>query len=856
MKKITMFFVAIFTFIAGYSQSFTISYVNGYKILQGERPEINVRDFPVDAYQQGKIKIKIDRAYEMQLPDVKYYAGSEDFVRTSISRLDNVNEQFQAKSYTPLFGMLYETNSKASNFRERHRAWGFHLWFTIELNENTSIADAVEAYQALPFVEIAEPFYNTVLHDADNITKCSSNDPRLNEQWHYNNTGQQSGTPGSDVSLFAAWEIEKGYEQVIVAVMDEGIQANHPDLEANMWPGIGWNFYYNSPNIMPGDHGCHTGGTISAVTNNGTGVAGVAGGSGSGDGVRLMSCQVFSPNGGGFENSYPYAADNDACISQNSWNYTGAYAYDQSVLNAIDYFIANGGGEVMSEGIVIFSAGNNGVNNVYYPGYYAPVLAVVATTNTDKKAYYSNYATWINIAAPGGETISVTARGVLSCIRTSQGSYGFMQGTSMACPHVSGTAALLVSYAARQNHILSRQDVWDLLTNNSDNIDGVNPSYIGLLGAGRLNAQKALLALEDMIAETGVKNPDNIIALPTSNSEIELSWLNNNNNNPVMILANATNEFGVPEDNTEYQVGEMFSEGGEVLYSGDVETFIHSGLTSATTYYYKFFSYNEDYRYSVGVESQATTLCGKVDYISEDFEEEIDHCWEQEYVEGTSPWKVGRGNNGNFPNHAFEGEYNIFLKMNDLEEMGNITRLVLPPIDMTGFDNVKLYFALHNQARSGTTDELSIYYRTSSSKNWNLWKVYAENQDTWIFDSIALSETVDTEELQICFQGKINNGRGICLDNIFVEGFIGLGVKENNLSRKILVYPNPTTGELTIENGELRIENVEVYNIVGQKQKLIFNFQFSTFNSIDISHLPSGIYFLKIGSETVKVVKE
>ena len=501
MKKYTLLFVAVFTFMAVYAQYLTSSYTNGYKTLQGERPVINIRDFPADAYQQGKIKIKIDRSYETRLADVKYYADSKEFVRIGISELDNLNEQFQVKSYTPLFGMLYETNSKATGFRERHRAWGFHLWFTIELDENTSIADAVETYQVLPFVEIAEPFYNIVLHSASNSTEWSSDDPRLNEQWHYHNTRY----PGRDISLFSAWEIEKGYDQVIVAIIDEGIEIDHPDLEANMWDQIGYNFYDDSPTITPGNHGCHVGGTISAVTNNGIGVAGIAGGSGSGDGVRLMSCQTFVPGASGtnIENAFIYAADNGACIAQCSWSYTYALTYNQSILDAIDYFVANGGGEVMSEGIVISAAGNNGKHNFYYPGYYEPVLAVAATTNQDRKARYSNYGYWVNISAPGGET-NVVRNGVLSC---TVGSYAFFEGTSMACPHVSGVAALLVSYAARKEHVLSRQDVWDLLVNNTDDIYDVNPSYIGLLGSGRLNAHKALLALKNMI-EVSVKEND------------------------------------------------------------------------------------------------------------------------------------------------------------------------------------------------------------------------------------------------------------------------------------------------------------------------------------------------------------
>ena len=869
MKKITLLFIAAFTFTALFSQSLTTSYVNGYKILKGERPEINVRDFPVDAYQQGKIKIKIDKSYEEQLPDIMYWAEPKEFVKTGVSGLDALNAQFQAVSYTPLFGTLYETNSKSSVFRERHKAWGFHLWFTIELDENVAIADAVEAYQALPFVEIAEPFYNTVLHDADKMTEWSSNDPRLGDQWHYNNTGQVGGTPGCDVSLFQAWEIEKGYDGVIVSVVDCGIQANHPDLEGNMWSQIGYNFYQNTATISAGDHGCHTGGTIAAVTNNGTGVAGVAGGSGSNDGVRLMTCQVFNSagsSGSGFQNAYVYAADNGACISQNSWGYTSPNSYEQSVLTAIDYFLANGGGNVMEDGIVIFSSGNNnnypynGLEGNYYPGYYAPVLGVTATNNQDKKASYAHYGTWVGISAPGGETGSVTARGVLSCIRSN---YAYYQGTSMACPHVSGAAALLVSYAAREEVKLSREEVKSLLLNNADDHYDLNPSYIGKLGTGRLNIYKALLALKEVL--NTVKNPDNVSALPVSYSEIELHWQQNTNENPVMILTNLINEFGKPEDSVAYQVGDQLPEGGEVIYIGDAETFLHSGLTSRTTYYYKFFAYNETYIYSKGVETEAMTLCGIVESpVFEYFEDGIDFCWEQEYVTGNSPWLIGKGNNESNPDYAYEGAYNVYFKAKeDFSDVGNTTRLISPTINMTNFNNVKLSFAFYNETRSGITDEFSVYYKTSELTAWILWKEYKNNQDNWLLDTIILPENVNTNELSICFQGNINGGYGICLDNISLEGFDNLGTKDNNLDKKITVYPNPTTGELRVTSYELQIGKIEIFDVYGRNVGVKF-----PSNSLEgwqpqadgvvlnISHLPAGIYFLRVNGETIKVVKE
>lgn len=149
-------------------------------------------------------------------------------------------------------------------------------------------------------------------------------DPRFNEQWHYHNTGQQAGSVDADIDLPEAWDIIKGNSNVIVAIIDEGIQHTHPDLAANMWL-YGYNFITNSSNRRPGNHGTHVAGTVAANTNNNTGVSGIAGGDGSGNGVRLMSCQVFNgSNSGGFHTAMIWAADNGATISQNSWGYTTA----------------------------------------------------------------------------------------------------------------------------------------------------------------------------------------------------------------------------------------------------------------------------------------------------------------------------------------------------------------------------------------------------------------------------------------------------------------------------------------------------------------------------------------------------
>jgi subtilisin family serine protease len=378
----------------------------------------------------------------------------------------------------------------------------------------------------------ATPFAAAARHYEDNPPV---NDPYLLHQWHYYNYGQiveqsmgGASDPNASIHLFDAWKITMGDPRVIVSIHDHGVDYNHPDLLDNMWvnqkeyrgePGIdddgngfiddvyGYNFLVRG-NIVPASHGTHVAGTIAAVNNNGIGVAGVAGGSGRKDGVRVMSCEILgtAANDDGGAVSYVYAANNGAVISQNSWGYSVPDSYEQVLLDAIDYFIKWAGRDEngdplpntpMVGGLVVCAASNNGASEKYYPAAYAPCLSVSATGPWNERPAYTNYGEWVDIAAPGGNT-SIGSRqpfspaGVLSCnLSTAATPYGYMQGTSMACPHVSGVAALVLSAYGNsaytpemlQHRLLSSVSTWDELG---------KPNFNGKMGAGLLNAAKAL----------------------------------------------------------------------------------------------------------------------------------------------------------------------------------------------------------------------------------------------------------------------------------------------------------------------------------------------------------------------------
>ncbi|HEY3403795.1 MAG TPA: S8 family serine peptidase [Ohtaekwangia sp.] len=503
-------------------------------------------------FENGVVRIKVSEALASHLENTRMTKSAGNVLVTGIQSIDRVNVQFKATGMKRVF-------RHAGKFEAKHRKYGLHRWYEIQLDKAASVLTALSAYQQIDQIEIVQPLYKKAIVGSDRkdfgprivmpeelaTLSGAPNDPLFAQQWHYDNTGQAGGTPGSDISILQAWGIETGNSNVIVAVTDGGAQVDHPDLVANMWvntdevPGNGidddsngyvddingYGFGDDTGEIAPDDHGTHTSGTIAATTNNGIGVAGVAGGSGVGDGVRIMSCAAFGAVGvGGFEDTYVYAADNGALISQNSWGYTNPGVFDQAVLDGIDYFIAEAGKDelgnqvgLMNGGIVIFSAGNDDDDGPHYPGFYESTLAVSGVTNQDKKAWYSNFGEWVDLAAPGGETfVNNDPRGVLSTV--SGGNYAFFQGTSMACPHVSGVAALIISKFGGPG--LTPEMVRGRLTQLVDDIDAADPPFAGLLGSGRLNAFLALQENDGSAPEA----IDDLAAAAVAISEITLTW--------------------------------------------------------------------------------------------------------------------------------------------------------------------------------------------------------------------------------------------------------------------------------------------------------------------------------------------
>ena len=731
------YFIAL-CFIFGFH---ALSAQTSYKVGLGERPFIDLKKVPESAYEPGRFLIKIKPEYASAINATPVMDADGGGIHFGLTSLDALNQQIGVQKtkqyfYSPAFN---------NTFTERHQAWGLHLWYVMNYYSRISVKEIVEQYRQLPEVEVAEPVYKkhriaqvSNLQDSGQenggdeggkSTNWTPNDPQFSSQWHYHNTGQQSGTADKDIDLPEAWEIEKGNSNVIVAIIDGGIQINHPDILGNLWSGIGYNFVNNNTTILADAHGTHVAGTVAAVNNNATGVAGIAGGSGSGDGVRLMSCQVFTDNDAdGFHIAPVWAADNGASISQNSWGYDNVNVYNQPELTAIDYFNANGGGTALTGGITIFAAGNDNASGNWYPGCYTGAYGVAATNNKDQKAWYSNYDTWVDISAPGGETNSVTARGVLSTIKGS--SYAYYQGTSMACPHVSGVAALVVSKAYG---VLTNTQLKDILSNTTDNHYAQNPGYIGKLGAGRLNAHSALLATLEIL---GVPmQPATFTATGAGISQINLNWTKNSNNNDVLIVWAPTSTIGNPVNGTNYSVGQALPGGGTVLYKGSATSYAHTGLNIGTTFYYKAFSYDSGNHYSSGEIANASTSC--IIYtppFNESFAAGVlPTCWAiTDNVGNAQIWKIGSFTPPtNVP--ALTAPYAYLDSDGYGSGKSQNSDLITPELNLSTFTSVNLYFKHFYRHFSGSTAKLS--YSIDGGSTWTLitsWSATTANP--FVFD--------------------------------------------------------------------------------------------------------------------------
>ena len=543
---------------------------------------------------QGQLLVRFDA----RVSDILEKAGVTKsgpmmpMTRSGILSVDEILDLVEGYQIERVFPVDVRSEEKA-------RKEGLHLWYVVRFSEEYPVDKVAADLSKLG--EVSRVEYNRTLKKASddkptpltierlkelaaNAAEGAFDDPLLSDQWHLVNNGNLRPTKfikGADVNVEKAWEMTTGDPSIIVAVLDEGVDVSHPDLQASMWVNEGeiWKSHEdNDGNGYAGDvhgynfvskhgvistdsrydtgHGTHVAGVIAAVNNNGTGISSIAGGNASQPGVKIMSCQIFSGQYAGTVleevRAIKYAADNGAVILQCSWGYISGAAnpyewtpqfstdeeweyYNVLERKALDYFVHNAGSPdgVIEGGLVIFAGGNEAAPAASYPGAYPDFVAVAATAGDFTPAVYSNYGPGTTISAPGGDQdyyydyVDETHRiGEVGCVlstlpfNVSESGYGYMEGTSMACPHVSGVAALGLSYAAKLRKHFKAEEFIAMLYDSATPIDqymtGTKQykkyvidlfesapmmsldmnAFRGKMGSGQVNAYGLLKAIE------------------------------------------------------------------------------------------------------------------------------------------------------------------------------------------------------------------------------------------------------------------------------------------------------------------------------------------------------------------------
>ncbi|MGB3477790.1 MAG: S8 family serine peptidase [bacterium] len=395
-----------------------------------------------------------------------------EFIKTGISLIDAINLKYKVRAIDKIF----KSAEKHSVVQYIETPQGkivqipqlFNV-YRLTFPEASDIQELVRIFTWNPYVEYAEPNYLAQM--------ClTPNDPLFGQQWGF-----------TKIQASDAWDIETGDTSVVIGILDTGIDTNHIDLASHLWvntdeiPGngidddgngyiddiYGWNFVDDTSDVDDGaGHGSHCAGIVSAVTDNSIGVAGTSWDS------KLMAVKVLNNNGVGLYSDIAqgiyYAADNGAKVINMS---LGGYAFSQMWEDALVYAYATS--------VPVGAAGNDAVVDSFYPACFDVVLGVAGTDSVDIKWDGSNYGEWVDLSAPAVFILSTKL----------DDNYGYFTGTSEAAPFVSGVAALVASYKPT----FSTGAIMNMITNNTDPIDSLNPGYAGMLGSGRLNAYKVLI---------------------------------------------------------------------------------------------------------------------------------------------------------------------------------------------------------------------------------------------------------------------------------------------------------------------------------------------------------------------------
>lgn len=405
-------------------------------------------------YQDGRLYFKFKDNASLNFS----VRGDNSVALDAIPFIQQLGEQYRLKSLVRPFDL----NNDDKLMRT----------FMLEIEDFTRIQEVLQKLSLEQELEYVEQVPMDYIGYVPNDSLYNMYNGPKNWKWHLDR-----------IMAAEAWDIHKGSADIRVAIVDNAVWVDHPDLADKVV--LQRDTYYNTNNANPpssGDpyswsHGTHCAGLSAGMSDNGIGIASI--------GYNVSIIAVKAANNANPDGVYGYAgiqwaANNGANVINMSWGGPGYSATNQNIINSIH-----------NMGIVLVAAaGNENISSAHYPSAYANVISVASINSDDSKTDFSNYGSTVDVSSPGGYNVS-GPDGLLSTTfnRGTYGYYDIMAGTSMASPVAAGLAALILSV----NPALTPAQVEEVMKSTADNIDEVNPDYIGKLGAGRINAYHAVL---------------------------------------------------------------------------------------------------------------------------------------------------------------------------------------------------------------------------------------------------------------------------------------------------------------------------------------------------------------------------
>ncbi len=776
----------------------------------------------------------------------KNYADGEVIIKfkdSSISKFSNGNNDidnfFKSKKnvldYKKAIPKIKNSkNKRLSKFNKTSLNDEFDSIYSVKISTNVDAKALAKELMKDSKVEWAEPRMKYKKH-------IIPNDVCFSYQWYINSNSTKN------INITDAWDITTGSEEIVIAVIDDGVNFSHEDINGNLWVnkdeipnnGIdddqngfiddvnGWNFYdgdhgnnnvvpyinYASNNLEDSDlHGTHVAGIISAIGNNSKGVAGITWK------CKIMPVKIFCRNDSRkLEEAIAYAANNGADIINMSLGSENSNYYLEDVLD-----------EVTNSGVIcVASSGNENKGTVCYPARYSNCLGVASTDENDKKSDFSNYGYGVDISAPGENILSLNAM-------DPQG-YVYMSGTSMSCPIISGVCGLILSL----NPSLNFSKVKDILQKSAKNINPLNFSYIGKLGAGRVNVYEALkLVFNPTLNYFNVRKK--------SNNQVYVYW---NFSKPSIL--NLSYKLQISSQT-------VLTELDNPILTGNNSITIPFELKEGVTYYCYLQAENTTYNIKTDIFKSSSFYLDVENVIAGDKKYNEDNTISANDIDVFIPKNTFNANfyinienlassyqNINSANKkvnsTFKKGQNIFSKYISIEAFKESD-----DTKISKFNN-NIEITLKNISLTSETN-LAPYYLNETTLSW-------EKIDNFSFDSKNKVLKFDTSHFSIF--------------GIFAELEI-----ENNQIKDIIFYPNPfkikdhKNSFFAHIPSDVNPVHIEIFDISGKLLKSFNSGNIITTNngnykikwdgySDNGKLLASGVYFAKIksdkGNKTIKI---